>query len=95
GSGTSTGGDDTTYPVVKTGELTLVAGEDRLDLTTVTIDASQQAALIKELNAELTSGGKALVFTVDANGNLVGTIEGTNTVAVRVELTPKQDGQNV
>ncbi|WP_237458936.1 hypothetical protein, partial [Photobacterium lucens] len=81
GSGTSTGGDDTTYPVIKTGELTLVAGEDRLDPTTVTIDASQQAALIKELNAELTSGGKELVFTVDANGNLIGTIEGTNTVA--------------
>ncbi|PSV11845.1 hcalcium-binding protein [Photobacterium leiognathi subsp. mandapamensis] len=95
GSGTSTGGDDTTYPVVKTGELTLVAGEDRLDPTTVTIDASKQADLIKELNTELTSGGKALVFTVDANGNLIGTIEGTNTVAVRVELTPKQDGQNV
>ncbi|WP_318450022.1 retention module-containing protein [Photobacterium leiognathi] len=95
GSGTSTGGDDTTYPVVKTGELTLVAGEDRLDPTTVTIDASKQADLIKELNTELTSGGKALVFTVDANGNLIGTIEGTSTVAVRVELTPKQDGQNV
>ncbi len=95
GSGTSTGGDDTTYPVVKTGELTLVAGEDRLDPNSVAIDASKQADLIKELNTELTSGGKALVFTVDANGNLIGTIEGTNTVAVRVELTPKQDGQNV
>ncbi len=29
GNGTSTGGADTTYPVEKTGELTLVAGEDR------------------------------------------------------------------
>ncbi|MBP2698606.1 hypothetical protein GY654_00565, partial [Vibrio parahaemolyticus] len=95
GSGTSTGGDDTTYPVVKTGELTLVAGEDRLDPNSVEIDASKQADLIKELSTELTSGGKALVFTVDANGNLIGTIEGTDTVAVRVELTPKQDGQNV
>ncbi|PSV27835.1 retention module-containing protein [Photobacterium sp. GB-56] len=95
GSGTSTGGADTTYPVEKTGELTLVAGEDRLDPTTVAIDATQQADLIKELNAELTSGGKPLTFTIDANGNLVGTIAGTDTVAVRVELTPTQAGQNV
>ncbi|EAS66397.1 hypothetical protein VAS14_13809 [Photobacterium angustum S14] len=95
GSGTSTGGADTTYPVEKTGELTLVAGEDRLDPTTVSIDATQQADLIKELNAELTSGGKPLTFTIDANGNLVGTIAGTDTVAVRVELTPTQAGQNV
>ncbi|PSV40376.1 type I secretion C-terminal target domain-containing protein, partial [Photobacterium sp. GB-36] len=86
---------DTTYPVEKTGELTLVAGEDRLDPTTVAIDATQQADLIKELNAELTSGGKPLTFTIDANGNLVGTIAGTDTVAVRVELTPTQAGQNV
>ncbi|KJG08575.1 hypothetical protein UB38_19190, partial [Photobacterium iliopiscarium] len=71
----------------------LVAGEDRLDPNTVAIDASQQADLIKELNAELTSSGHALTFTVDANGNLVGTLVGTDTVAVRVELTPQQDGQ--
>ncbi|PSV79411.1 T1SS-143 repeat domain-containing protein, partial [Photobacterium iliopiscarium] len=95
GSGTSTGGIDTTYPVEQSGQLTLVAGEDRLDPNTVAIDASQQADLIKELNAELTSGGHALIFTVDANGNLVGTLAGTDTVAVRVELTPQQDGQNV
>ncbi|KJG34962.1 hypothetical protein, partial [Photobacterium angustum] len=63
--------------------------------TTVAIDVTQQADLIKELNAELTSGGKALTFTIDANGNLVGTIVGTDTVAVRVELTPTQAGQNV
>ncbi|WP_233426527.1 T1SS-143 repeat domain-containing protein [Photobacterium carnosum] len=95
GSGTSTGGVDTTYPVEQSGQLTLVAGEDRLDPNTVAIDASQQADLIKELNAELTSSGHALTFTVDANGNLVGTLAGTDTVAVRVELTPTQDGQNV
>ncbi|KAE8175930.1 hcalcium-binding protein [Photobacterium carnosum] len=95
GSGTSTGGIDTTYPVEQSGQLTLVAGEDRLDPHTVAIDASQQASLIKELNTELTSGGHALTFTVDANGNLVGTLAGTDTVAVRVELTPQQDGQNV
>ncbi|KJG34971.1 hypothetical protein UA32_22140, partial [Photobacterium angustum] len=95
GSGTSKGGADTTYPVEKTGELTLFAGEDRLDPTTVAIDATQQIDLIKELNAELTSGGKPLTFTIDANGNLVGTITGTDTVAVRVELTSTQAGQNV
>ncbi|KJG08472.1 hypothetical protein UB38_19205, partial [Photobacterium iliopiscarium] len=68
--------------------LTLVAGEDRLVASSAAIDVSQQASLIKELNAELTSGGHALTFTVDANGNLVGTLAGTDTVAVRVELTP-------
>ncbi|KJG08627.1 hypothetical protein UB38_19185, partial [Photobacterium iliopiscarium] len=30
GSGTSSGGIDTTYPVEQSGQLTLVAGEDRL-----------------------------------------------------------------
>jgi T1SS-143 domain-containing protein len=95
GSGTSTGGIDTTYPVEQSGQLTLVAGEDRLVASSAAIDVSQQASLIKELNAELTSGGHALTFTVDANGNLVGTLAGTDTVAVRVELTPTQDGQNV
>ena len=35
------------------------------------------------------------MFTIDANGNLIGTIEGTDTIAVRVELTPTQVGQNV
>ncbi|PST85321.1 hypothetical protein C9I86_19935, partial [Photobacterium sp. NCIMB 13483] len=74
GSGTSTGGIDTTYPVEQSGQLTLVAGEDRLDPNTVAIDASQQAELIKELNAELTSSGHALTFIVDANGNLVGNL---------------------
>ncbi|PSU45288.1 hcalcium-binding protein [Photobacterium frigidiphilum] len=81
------------YPVSAETDITLNAGEDRLDVTTVGIDATQQAALISELEAELTSGGETLAFTLE-NGVLVGKLP-NGAIAVSVTVTAVQAGQDV
>ena len=60
----------------------------------VKIDPALQSDLLTELQAELTSGGEALTFSVDGDGNLVGTLP-SGDVAVTVYLSAVQQGQDV
>ncbi|WP_284205428.1 DUF5801 repeats-in-toxin domain-containing protein [Psychromonas marina] len=81
------------YPMSADTNITLSAGSDRLDVDTVGIDLTQKDALIDELKAELTSGGEALIFTLES-GALVGKLA-TGETAVSIIVTSVQDGQNV
>ena len=92
--GNGVGGIDTTYPASQSGSFVIQAGEDRLVPDSIVIDPALQATLIAELQAELTSGGEALSFSVDSDGNLVGTLP-SGVVAVTVSLSGEQQGQDV
>ncbi|MGR5465598.1 hypothetical protein ACPV5G_21980, partial [Photobacterium damselae] len=59
------------YPVAAKTEITLHAGEDRLDPTSVTLDKTQINTLLNELSTEVTSNGESLTFTY-VNGVLTG-----------------------
>ncbi|HIF9343759.1 TPA: retention module-containing protein, partial [Photobacterium damselae] len=87
-------GNPTTYPVSQSGSFVIAAGEDRLVPDSVQVDPAQTAALLQELSSELTSGGQALTFTLDSNGNIIGTLP-DGTVAITVSLSAVQDGQDV
>ncbi|UKA24041.1 DUF5801 domain-containing protein [Photobacterium damselae subsp. damselae] len=87
-------GDPSTYPVSQSGSFVIAAGEDRLVPSSVQVDPAQTQALLQELSAELTSGGQALTFTLDSNGNIVGTLP-DGTVAITVSLSAVQDGQDI
>ncbi|HIF9378837.1 TPA: retention module-containing protein [Photobacterium damselae] len=87
-------GDPTTYPVSQSGSFVIAAGEDRLVPSSVQVDPAQTQALLQELSAELTSGGQSLTFTLDSNGNIVGTLP-DGTVAITVSLSAVQDGQDI
>ncbi|HIF9275400.1 TPA: retention module-containing protein [Photobacterium damselae] len=87
-------GDPTTYPVSQSGSFVIAAGEDRLVPSSVQVDPAQTQALLQELSAELTSGSQALTFTLDSNGNIVGTLP-DGTVAITVSLSAVQDGQDI
>ncbi|HIF9343363.1 TPA: retention module-containing protein, partial [Photobacterium damselae] len=87
-------GNPTTYPVSQSGSFVIAAGEDRLVPDSVQVDPAQTQALLQELSSELTSGGQALTFTLDSNGNIVGTLP-DGTVAITVSLSAVQDGQDV
>ncbi|WP_198551572.1 hypothetical protein, partial [Moritella sp. Urea-trap-13] len=91
--GNGVGGADTSYPASQSCSFVIKAGEDRLVPDSIVIDPALQAALIAELQAELTSGGQALTFSVDSDGNLVGALNGV--VAVTVSLSGEQQGQDV
>ncbi|SPY30416.1 Poly(beta-D-mannuronate) C5 epimerase 7 [Photobacterium damselae] len=87
-------GNPTTYPVSQSGSFVIAAGEDRLVPSSVQVDPAQTQALLQELSAELTSGGQALTFALDSNGNIVGTLP-DGTVAITVSLSAVQDGQDI
>ncbi|WP_181314064.1 hypothetical protein, partial [Photobacterium damselae] len=87
-------GDPTTYPVSQSGSFVITAGEDRLVPSSVQVDPAQTQALLQELSAELTSGGQSLNFTLDSNGNIIGTLP-DGTVAITVSLSAVQDGQDI
>ncbi|TMX47566.1 hypothetical protein DA099_13355, partial [Photobacterium damselae] len=87
-------GNPSSYPVSQSGSFVIAAGEDRLVPDSVQVDPAQTAALLQELSAELTSGGQALTFTLDSNGNIIGTLP-DGTVAITVSLSAVQDGQDV
>ncbi|HIF9070233.1 TPA: retention module-containing protein [Photobacterium damselae] len=87
-------GDPSTYPVSQSGSFVIAAGEDRLVPDSVQVDPAQTQALLQELSAELTSGGQALTFALDSNGNIVGTLP-DGTVAITVSLSAVQDGQDI
>ncbi|HIF9222254.1 TPA: retention module-containing protein, partial [Photobacterium damselae] len=87
-------GDPSTYPVSQSGSFVITAGEDRLVPSSVQVDPAQTQALLQELSAELTSGGQALTFALDSNGNIVGTLP-DGTVAITVSLSAVQDGQDI
>ncbi|WP_245903529.1 DUF5801 repeats-in-toxin domain-containing protein [Photobacterium indicum] len=92
--GNGVGGTDTTYPASQSGSFVIKAGEDSLVPGSVKIDPALQSDLITELQNELTSGGEALTFEVDSNGNLVGKLP-NGDVAVTVTLSGEQQGQDV
>ncbi|HIF9415998.1 TPA: hypothetical protein ACX6SD_003942, partial [Photobacterium damselae] len=87
-------GNPTTYPVSQSGSFVITAGEDRLVPSSVQVDPAQTQALLQELSAELTSGSQALTFTLDSNGNIIGTLP-DGTVAITVSLSAVQDGQDI
>ncbi|MGF1863480.1 beta strand repeat-containing protein, partial [Photobacterium profundum] len=94
GDGVNPGDTDTTYPASQSGSFVIKAGEDSLVSGSVKIDPALQSDLITELQNELTSGGEALTFEVDSNGNLVGKLP-NGDVAVTVTLSGEQQGQDV
>ncbi|OAN13702.1 hypothetical protein A3K86_14105 [Photobacterium jeanii] len=59
------------YPVTDQASFTFAAGVDRLDPTTLTIDPAQLTSLLAELNADISAGGQALVFSYDAATNTI------------------------
>ncbi|WP_170107585.1 hypothetical protein, partial [Photobacterium indicum] len=77
----------------QSGDFALIAGEDRLVPDSVQVDPAQVADLMAELAAELTSGGQALTFSLNADGDIVGML-GTE-VALTVKLSAVQDGQDL
>ncbi|TJZ91139.1 hypothetical protein FA893_10340 [Photobacterium damselae subsp. piscicida] len=81
------------YPVTAKTEITLHAGEDRLDPTSVTLDKTQINTLLNELSTEVTSNGESLTFTY-VNGVLTGQLP-NGEVALTITLTAIQDGQDV
>ncbi|WP_181314087.1 retention module-containing protein, partial [Photobacterium damselae] len=87
-------GNPSTYPVSQSGSFVIAAGEDRLVPSSVQVDPAQTQALLQELSAELTSGSQALTFTLDSNGNIIGTLP-DGTVAITVSLSAVQDGQDI
>ncbi|MBC7006450.1 retention module-containing protein, partial [Photobacterium sp. BZF1] len=94
GNGTNPADTDTSYPASQSGSFVIKAGEDKLVPGSVKIDPAQQADLIAELQAELTSGDEALTFTVDSDGNLIGKLPNGET-ALTVSLSAIEQGQDV
>ncbi|MBC7006817.1 hypothetical protein BIZ37_30200, partial [Photobacterium sp. BZF1] len=94
GDGAKAGDTDTSYPASQSGSFVIKAGEDKLVLGSVKIDPAQQADLIAELQAELTSGDEVLTFTVDSDGNLIGKLPSGET-ALTVSLSAIEQGQDV
>ena len=84
-------------PTGSTGNIFIAAGVERLDPTTVQIKPSDLNTLMSELEADLTSGGQALVFEYDsANGTLIGRVgSDTGAIALTIVLTATQNGQGV
>ncbi|NAW63727.1 retention module-containing protein [Photobacterium halotolerans] len=85
------------YPATNATTADVIAGEDRLDPTTIEIDPAQLQDLIDELAAELTSGGQALTFTYDAaTGELAGTLaDGTPALTITLTAAQAANGQDV
>lgn len=94
------------YPVSGSSQITIAAGVDRLNPTTITLDPVQIANLLNEFAAEVTAGGNAVVATWTAAPNAnsgVGTLtltttgEGGGEVVLTAVLTATQnsDGQQV
>ncbi|MBC7006745.1 hcalcium-binding protein, partial [Photobacterium sp. BZF1] len=93
GDGVNPADTDTSYPATQSGSFELAAGEDRLVPTSIAVDPAQVTALITELKAELTSGGQALDFALNSDGDIVGTLNGEP--ALTVELSAVQNGQGL
>ncbi|UIP30295.1 retention module-containing protein [Photobacterium sp. TLY01] len=85
------------YPATNATTADVVAGEDRLDPSTIEIDPAQLQDLIDELEAELTSGGQALTFTYNAaTGELTGALtDGTPALTITLTAAQAANGQDV
>ena len=79
------------------GIISIDAGVERLNPTTVQIKPSDLSTLITELETDLTSGGQALVFKYDSvSGTLVGRVgSDTGAIVLTIVLTATQNGQGV
>lgn len=79
------------------GIISIDAGVERLNPTTVQIKPSDLSTLITELETDLTSGGQTLVFKYDSvSGTLVGRVgSDTGAIALTIVLTATQNGQGV
>ncbi|MGF1683229.1 retention module-containing protein [Photobacterium minamisatsumaniensis] len=84
------------YPVSDSASVTVVAGVDRLDPATVTLDPAQLDSLINELQAEVTASGIAVVATWFADTNTLTLTAGGETVLTAVlEAVQNTDGEQV
>ncbi|MBD8513689.1 retention module-containing protein [Photobacterium sp. CAU 1568] len=85
------------YPATNSTTADVIAGEDRLDPSTIEIDPAQLQGLIDELEAELTSGGQALTFSYDsATGELTGALsDGTPALTITLTAAQAANGQDV
>ncbi|MDO6498489.1 retention module-containing protein [Photobacterium sanguinicancri] len=71
------------YPASDTASFTFVAGADRLDPSSITIDPTQLAALMAELTADVLSAGQALSYSFDATTNtLIGELAGQTLLVI-------------
>ncbi|MBO2651855.1 hypothetical protein, partial [Shewanella algae] len=82
------------YPAKGVGEFQIGGGSDRLLPESLGFDAAQLNNLLTELGNELSSGGEALSFTVNAEGAIEGRLADGTLV---LSLTPQaqQDGQGL
>ncbi|KHT62651.1 hypothetical protein RJ45_16225 [Photobacterium gaetbulicola] len=86
------------YPITEEQLEVIVAGSDRLVPESVQITPDQLAAIIAELNSELTSGGGgALTFSYDTATNTLAGVLGDGTPVLTIVFTPVQsaNGQDV
>ncbi|MGR5063757.1 retention module-containing protein [Photobacterium sp. DNB22_13_2] len=86
------------YPLTEQQLEVIVAGADRLVPESVQIDPDQLAAILAELNSELTSGGgEALVFSYDPVTNELVGVLGDGTTVLTIVFTPEQaaNGQDI
>ncbi|QUJ69398.1 retention module-containing protein (plasmid) [Photobacterium sp. GJ3] len=89
--------DPSAYPETVSVTGTVTAGSDALDEDSVQIDPAQLAALIAELDTELTSGGEPLSFSYDPlTGNLIGALaDGTPVLTISITASQAANGQDV
>ncbi|MGF1735098.1 retention module-containing protein [Photobacterium satsumensis] len=90
--------DPNNYPETQQQSVTIAAGSDRLVPGSVQIDPSQLAAILAELNSELTSGGgEALTFNYDlATNEIVGSLaDGTTVLTIEFTSVQAADGQGI
>lgn len=86
------------YPITEQQLEVISAGSDRLVPESVQIDPDQLAAIIAELNSELTSGGgETLTFSYDTATNTLTGVLGDGTAVLTIVFTSVQstNGQDV
>ena len=86
-------GNESSYPATGSTTINIVAGVDRLDPTTVSIDSTVIDDLISELQSEIKSNNQTITFTYDeATAELTGKIGNDIVLLVNVDAT--QDVNN-
>ncbi|PSU35614.1 retention module-containing protein [Photobacterium lutimaris] len=81
------------YPLTEQQLEVIVAGADRLVPESVQIGPEQLAAILAELNSELTAGGgEALAFSYDPVTNELVGVLGDGTTVLTIVFTPVQSG---
>lgn len=85
-----------TPPTNTSDAITVDAGVERLDPSTVQIAKKDLDILIKELETDLTSSGLPIVFSYDAaTATLTGMVNGEVALEIQLIATQNSDGQGV